>query len=172
MMYRSTFRAIMRPATVTAARGLLTGSRVFQNATIAKAHPSSKVNLVPIVPVVFRRLYSSLPEIVTIDELKKLVTGNNTGYTLVDVRERNEVAQGFIPTAKNVPLSEFETAWQLPADKFAAKYGFPKPAPGDHLIMYCKAGVRSTNATNYLKAIGYTGPRNYKGSWDEWSSQN
>ncbi|MEG1391969.1 MAG: rhodanese-like domain-containing protein, partial [Aurantimicrobium sp.] len=43
--------------------------------------------------------------------------------------------------------------------------------PGDDIIAYCRIGERSSHTwfvLNYL--LGFTGVRNYDGSWTEWGS--
>ena len=66
------------------------------------------------------------------------------GALLVDVRERDEVAQlAFdVPNIVNIPLSEFEERYnELPKDK--------------ELVMVCRGGGRSLKATYYLMNMGY-----------------
>jgi rhodanese-related sulfurtransferase len=66
------------------------------------------------------------------------------GAMLVDVRERDEVAQlAFdVPNIVNIPLSEFEERYlELPKDK--------------ELVMVCRGGRRSLKATYYLMNRGY-----------------
>ena len=61
----------------------------------------------------------------------------------------------------------------MDAEAFEARYGFPKP-PKDHpnVILYCRAGVRSEDATHHFLHAGYKNARNYTGSMLEWSSVN
>ncbi|MFN3841058.1 MAG: rhodanese-like domain-containing protein [Cyclobacteriaceae bacterium] len=66
------------------------------------------------------------------------------GALLVDVRERDEVAQLAydVPNIVNIPLSEFEARYhELPKDK--------------ELIMVCRGGGRSLKATYFLMNQGY-----------------
>ncbi len=66
------------------------------------------------------------------------------GALLVDVRERDEVAQLAydVPNLINISLSEFEERYQeLPKDK--------------ELVMVCRGGGRSLKATYYLMNMGY-----------------
>ncbi|KAI8966920.1 Rhodanese-like domain-containing protein [Mycotypha africana] len=87
---------------------------------------------------------------------------------LIDVREENEVKEGYIPTAVNVPLSQFLTAWTLPSEEFKEKFGFDKPEKKHTLALYCLAGVRSTKAAEYLAGLGYEDLENYVGSWADF----
>ncbi|KAI7862848.1 Rhodanese-like domain-containing protein, partial [Spinellus fusiger] len=92
-------------------------------------------------------------------------------YYLIDVREEAEWKGGFIPTAKNVPLSQFATAWQSPQTAFQATYGFEKPPLSATVVLYCKAGVRSARAAEHLRQLGYENIRNYSGSWDDYAER-
>ena len=65
------------------------------------------------------------------------------GAVLLDVRERDEYAQGHIPGGVNLPLSELEEG--------AAS--LDKDAP---LFVYCLSGGRSSRAAAMLKAMGFT----------------
>jgi rhodanese-related sulfurtransferase len=66
------------------------------------------------------------------------------GALLVDVREKDEVAQLAydVPNIVNIPLSEFEERYhELPKDK--------------ELVMVCRSGGRSLKATYYLMNMGF-----------------
>lgn len=63
---------------------------------------------------------------------------------LVDVRRRDEVAAGALPTALNIPVEELQDALTQSGKDFEAKYGFSKPNPALPLCVYCRSGVRST----------------------------
>lgn len=75
---------------------------------------------------------------------------------LVDVREIDEFANGHIPDAINVPLSELEQSAEkvLPKDKI--------------LYVYCRSGQRSTTAVRQLKEMGFEDVFNVGGIID-WS---
>lgn len=61
---------------------------------------------------------------------------------LLDVREKVEYAMGHVPTAVNLPLSEFVSSYQtLDKDKFY------------HII--CQSGSRSEQAAVFLSQQGY-----------------
>ncbi|KAJ3225938.1 hypothetical protein HK099_005871 [Clydaea vesicula] len=89
---------------------------------------------------------------------------------LIDVRDHTEVAHGVIPTAKHLPIKEMIEAFRLPASEFKERYGFEKFDPAENLIFYCKRGWRSEAACYIAKKFGYKNGRNYKGSWNEWTS--
>ncbi|KZO99726.1 Rhodanese-like protein, partial [Calocera viscosa TUFC12733] len=48
---------------------------------------------------------------------------------LIDVREPDEIAQGSIPSAVALPLSQLHGALKLSPAAFEARYGFPLPGP-------------------------------------------
>ena len=73
------------------------------------------------------------------------------GYTLVDVRERDEIAQLAFDVRNLIimPLSELEQHYtELPTDQ--------------PLILACRQGVRSLKATYFLMNKGYTNVTNMK----------
>lgn len=63
----------------------------------------------------------------------------NDTINLIDVREVDEYESGHIPTAKNMPLSEFP----VELDKEKTYY------------VICQSGGRSTTACQYLANNGY-----------------
>lgn len=107
---------------------------------------------------------------------------------LVDVRSTAEVAKtGVIPTAVNIPLGILSTVLDscaqmdpaevsansaslpLSAETFAATFGVPPPVKGvTQLVFYCAHGVRSATAVELADQFGFTGARNFSGSWAQW----
>ena len=79
------------------------------------------------------------------------------GYTLVDVRERDEIAQ----LAFDVPLLII-----MPLSELVQRYAeLPKDRP---LILACRQGVRSLKATYFLMNKGYTNVTNMKFGMARW----
>ncbi len=79
------------------------------------------------------------------------------GYTLVDVRERDESARLAFDVANLIimPLSELEQRYaELPKDR--------------PLILACQDGSRSLRATYYLMNKGYTNVTNMKFGMARW----
>ena len=79
------------------------------------------------------------------------------GYTLVDVRERDESARLAFDVANliSMPLSELEQRYaELPKDR--------------SLILACQDGSRSLRATYYLMNKGYTNVTNMKFGMARW----
>ena len=81
---------------------------------------------------------------------------------------------GHIPSARSVPWAKaagengvFRTRKEL-EEIYLEGAGLK---PGDNIIAYCRIGERSSHTwfvLNYL--LGFTGVRNYDGSWTEWGS--
>ncbi len=81
---------------------------------------------------------------ITMDEAVNMMA-EESGYIILDVRRRDEFAAGHIPNAINVPNETISTAEisELP-DR-------------DQLIMvYCRSGRRSKEASEKLVKLGYT----------------
>ena len=79
------------------------------------------------------------------------------GYTLVDVRERDEIATLAFDVANliSMPLSELEQRYaELPTDR--------------PLILACQDGSRSLRATYYLMNKGYSNVTNMKFGMERW----
>ncbi|MEE3343093.1 MAG: rhodanese-like domain-containing protein [Bacilli bacterium] len=69
----------------------------------------------------------------------------NNGAILVDVRTKEEYADGHIDGAVNLPVDDIneDSVKEVVKDKY------------DVIIVYCKSGVRSNNAADKLKDLGY-----------------
>jgi phage shock protein E len=76
-------------------------------------------------------------------QLAKLIESGTPAYILVDVRTAEEFADGYIPTAVNIPVDEIGDAPPT-ADKKAL------------VIVYCRSGRRSAHARSILEGLGYT----------------
>ncbi|KAJ3552431.1 hypothetical protein NM688_g4155 [Phlebia brevispora] len=108
---------------------------------------------------------------ITYEQLKPRTLQPTPDAYLIDVREKDEVMQGSIPSAVNLPLSELSHSFSLKDAEFERTYGFPKPKPDQELIFYCRSGKRSTSACDVAKRNGYKNLLNYKGSWLDWTEQ-
>ncbi|MRG85232.1 rhodanese-like domain-containing protein [Salinibacillus xinjiangensis] len=92
---------------------------------------------------------------ITPEELEEHV-GKDT-YTIIDVRENEEVEQGMIEGAKHIPLQQIpESLDQLDKEK--------------EYVMVCRSGRRSYNASLYLQEHGYK-VRNMVGGMLNWSGE-
>jgi rhodanese-related sulfurtransferase len=98
---------------------------------------------------------STIPAI-DIHEAKKRV---ENGAVLVDVREQHEFDEARIPGSILIPLSQFQQRYEeLPKDK--------------ELVMQCRSGARSGQATEFLLANGYTDVVNMAGGILAWKEAN
>ena len=46
-------------------------------------------------------------------------------------------------------------AWTMSPEEFEEEFGFERPKEDDKIIVYCQAGIRSNNAADFLREIGY-----------------
>lgn len=89
-----------------------------------------------------KKLYRS-KENLTKEEAKEMLD-NNSNVTLLDVRSPQEFEEGHLVGAVNIPTYELYTqAPKILRDKEAI------------IIAYCTIGVRSKNAINILRKMGY-----------------
>ncbi|KAI8370233.1 Rhodanese-like domain-containing protein [Blakeslea trispora] len=145
-------------------------TRVQSITTPVYFRPQSCLSLTrPSVPVIHRQYntQSTMPfKVIDFNDIQQLIQSQNK--CLIDVRETKEVAGGLIPTANNIPLSQFVGAWDLSEDDFKQQFGFEKPQKDDNITLYCLGGVRSTKAALYLSELGYEHLQNYVGSWADY----
>lgn len=93
---------------------------------------------------------------VSLDELKAEMDRREP-LTLVDVREKDEWRQGFIPTALHLPRGFLE----MQAEQKLTE----KNAP---IVVYCAGGVRSAFAAKSLQELGYTNVRSANPGFVRW----
>jgi rhodanese-related sulfurtransferase len=96
--------------------------------------------------------------IISTDELKSKID-SKSDFTLIDVREKEELEYGMIPTAINIPLDKLES-------ELLMEGRFDK---NKEIIFNCRTGARSAMATEIAIRLGFTNAKNYKGSIWEWS---
>src|SRR6476659_8261146 len=100
----------------------------------------------------------AVPE-VTPDEVKNRVDRGAAGV-LLDVREKEEVRQGYIPGAVSIPRGflEMQVEEKVP----------DKTTP---IVTYCAGGTRSLLAGRILKELGYTNVVSMKGGFGGWKNK-
>ena len=82
-----------------------------------------------------------------------------TGYIILDVRTAHEFQEGHIPGAVNIPNETIETA------------EIPELPDKDQLILvYCRSGNRSKQASEKLAMLGYTNIVEFGGISD-WTGE-
>ena len=95
---------------------------------------------------------------ITVDEAVTMMA-QETGYIILDVRRPDEFAAGHIPNAINVPNESIGT------DEI------PELPNKDQLIMvYCRSGRRSKEASAKLVKLGYTNIVEFGGILD-WKGE-
>ncbi|HET6145902.1 MAG TPA: molybdopterin-synthase adenylyltransferase MoeB [Polyangia bacterium] len=83
--------------------------------------------------------------------------GNGAGPILIDVREKDEWSEGFIPGARWIPRGFLELRIE---DQI--------PEPSSEIILYCAGGNRSALAARSLAELGYTNVRSMAGGFSAW----
>jgi rhodanese-related sulfurtransferase len=82
----------------------------------------------------------------------------NGDKMIIDVREPNEVKQGFIPGAINIPLSSLQSrAHEISKDK--------------PIYLYCQSGMRSKQAARILLKQGFSNMAQLRGGIMAWRGQ-
>ena len=100
-----------------------------------------------------------------VDAVKKIVSGrkgqagdgNGAGPVLIDVREKDEWMEGFIPGAQWIPRGFLELRIE---DKV--------PEKGSAVVLYCAGGTRSALAARSLTELGYTNVASMAGGFSAW----
>ena len=93
---------------------------------------------------------------ISVDEAKSMIDAGNV--TIVDVRTQSEYDSGHIAGAVLVPL-----------DTIGSEQPSALPDKDANLIVYCRTGVRSAQASASLAAMGYTHVNNMQGGITAWT---
>src|SRR5213593_3547105 len=99
-----------------------------------------------------------VPE-VSPDEVKCKLDGG-ARPTLLDVREKEEVRQGYVPGALSLPRGFLEMRVEEAVPD--------KNAP---IVAYCAGGTRSLLAGRILKELGYANVVSMRGGFTAWKNQ-
>jgi molybdopterin/thiamine biosynthesis adenylyltransferase/rhodanese-related sulfurtransferase len=99
-----------------------------------------------------------VPE-VSPDEVKAKVD-NGERPVLLDVREREEYRQGYVPGATSVPRGFLEMRVEEAV-----------PDKGTPIVAYCAGGTRSLLAGRILKELGYTDVVSMRGGFTAWKNK-
>jgi sulfur-carrier protein adenylyltransferase/sulfurtransferase len=83
--------------------------------------------------------------------------GNGTGAVLIDVREKDEWMEGFIPGAQWIPRGFLE---QRIEDQV--------PEKNAAVVVYCAGGTRSALAARSLGELGYSNVQSLAGGFSAW----
>jgi sulfur-carrier protein adenylyltransferase/sulfurtransferase len=100
---------------------------------------------------------------VSVDDTKARVLdragGSGGGPVLIDVRERDEYEQGFIPRAQWIPRGFLEL-----------KIEDAVPEREQEIIVYCAGGTRSALAAQALGQLGYSNVSSMAGGFRSWKN--
>ncbi len=102
------------------------------------------------------RIKARIDEISPEDVQEKIEEGE--GFVLVDIRERDEIENGFVAGAHLLGRGHLE-----------AKIGTVAPESDAEIILYCAGGVRSALAANALLQMGYTNVKSMAGGFARWA---
>jgi|SRR5581483_4863810 len=80
-------------------------------------------------------------------------------FTLVDVREPEELRVASISGAMHIPMGDVPMRAHQELD------------PEDHIIVVCHHGVRSLNVTSWLRQQGFERAQSMQGGIDRWSRE-
>jgi molybdopterin/thiamine biosynthesis adenylyltransferase/rhodanese-related sulfurtransferase len=100
-----------------------------------------------------------------VEHVKKVVAGrsgkpgdgNGAGPILVDVREKDEYLEGYIPGARWIPRGFLE---QRVEDQI--------PEKASEVVLYCAGGTRSALAARSLSELGYSNVKSMAGGFSAW----
>ena len=95
---------------------------------------------------------------ITMDEAVDMMA-KETGYIILDVRRPDEFAAGHIPNAINVPNESIGTS-EIPE----------LPDKNQLIMVYCRSGRRSKEASEKLVKLGYTNIVEFGGILD-WKGE-
>jgi molybdopterin/thiamine biosynthesis adenylyltransferase/rhodanese-related sulfurtransferase len=100
-----------------------------------------------------------------VENVKKVVQGrggkpgdgNGAGPILVDVREKDEYLEGYIPGARWIPRGFLESRVE---DQI--------PEKSAEVVLYCAGGTRSALSARSLGEMGYTNVKSMAGGFSAW----
>jgi rhodanese-related sulfurtransferase len=102
-----------------------------------------------------RNMFGGGVAAVTVQEAAELQGDGDDGALIVDVREPNEYTQARVEGAVLLPLGQLNNRFSdLPKDR--------------KLLMMCRTGSRSQNATRFLNQQGYENATNISGGIVAW----
>ncbi len=78
---------------------------------------------------------------VTFDEMYEIITDNGV---IIDVRTKEEFDEGHIDGSVNIPLDEIDESFKELYNK------------DTQIFVYCRSGVRSSDAKSILDSLGFT----------------
>jgi len=93
---------------------------------------------------------------ISADQAAELLA-SDAAPAFIDVRERDEYEQGFIPGARHIPRGNLESRIE--------QHVSDRDAP---IVIYCAAGNRSAYAAKTLAELGYGDVVSLEGGFSRW----
>jgi len=122
------------------------------------------------LPVVGNRIAQSQVPQMSVQELKKRLDSKVNNLLLIDVRNKSEYEIAQLPGWVLVPYPEVKSGEGIAKIKQLLEEKRQVCDNNPHLIVMCKAGVRSAKTLALLKDEGITGT-NVNGGIDAWSQE-
>lgn len=95
---------------------------------------------------------------ITVQQAKDMLD-KGEGLVLLDVRTPEEYAEGHVQNSKLLPLQELQQR---------AEKELPKDSP---IVVYCRTGVRSAQASQILVDLGFREVYNVLGGIEAWKAK-
>jgi len=89
-------------------------------------------------------------------ELARWVGEKNHPVRIIDVRQMQEIATGTVPTAEALPLHTLPEKFQT-------------LSPQEKLVVVCRSGARSAQASMFLQQQGFSDVYNLRGGMMAWA---
>lgn len=122
------------------------------------------------LPIVGNRVAQSQVPQMSVQELKKQLDTQAKNLLLIDVRNKSEYDLAQLPGWVLIPYPEIQSGEGIAKIKQLLKEKHQCLDSNPHLIVMCKAGVRSAKTLFLLKDEGITGT-NVQGGIDAWSQE-
>ena|ERR1700758_286824 len=95
---------------------------------------------------------------ITPEDVQRMRTAGEP-FTLLDVREPEELRLAGIEGAKHMPMGDVPVRAHQELD------------PDDHIVVVCHHGVRSLNVASWLRQQGFERAQSMQGGIDRWSRE-
>lgn len=128
------------------------------------------VGKISALPIVSNRVVQLQVPQMSVQQLKKQLDTQANNLLLIDVREKSEYKIAQLPGWTLVPYPEIKSGKGIAKIKQLLEEKYQSLDNNPHLIVMCKAGVRSAKTLALLKDEGITGT-NVKGGIDAWSQE-
>ncbi len=125
--------------------------------SIAKSHFTEEKEKMPTVQEILAKARAAVREVSADDVHARLSAGER--LRVIDVRERDEYEQGYVPGAEWVPRGFLE----LRIEDLC-------PERDAEIVLYCAGGVRSLLAARNLAELGYTRVASMSGGFRAWKN--